>query len=435
VKRAVLLVLGVLVLLLGLALVAAGGGVAALLGQKESISTQPARMSGAGVALVAEHIRVDESNVPIPQGVGTFTLTVTAPDGRQMFAGTAAPDDLDGYLTGAPYDVVVDLASGGKATTRPVPGTQQPAPPAGQPFWIVQSSGTTAAISSDLEPGTALVVMNSDATPGVTADVVVTYRVRGAWTAAWIAVGAGVVLILLSFLFFWRARVARRRRDARRAEAAAAAAPAAPISATTVLPTEAPAAPAVPEVPAWAAAPVALSGAELAGPPTGGLVVERSADGAEAVVSASEPPPAAPPEPEAGWYPGAAPAAAAAAAAAAVVVGAEQQADVETAATAAGDGDDEVAEAVPADDVAPDEVPQDEAAGEQAAPGPQASDDAVDTWHDETRPVPVVAPGASGSVEVAPAADGAASDTAVYDELASWFRDEPGTAPGGDERG
>ncbi|HET7902370.1 MAG TPA: hypothetical protein VFL59_14400, partial [Candidatus Nanopelagicales bacterium] len=121
-KRVVLILLGVLCLLLGIAVAAAGAGVAALLGQDESIATQPARMSGSGVALVAEHIRVDESNVPIPEGVGTLTLSVTSPDGRQLFVGTATPAALDDYLTGAPYDVVVDLASGGKATTRPVPG-------------------------------------------------------------------------------------------------------------------------------------------------------------------------------------------------------------------------------------------------------------------------------------------------------------------------
>ena len=221
-KRAVLILLGVLSLLLGLALVAGGGAVAALLGQKESVSTQPARMTGTGVALVAERIRVDESSIPVPEGLGTLTLSVTAPDGRSMFAGTATPDDLDTYLTGAPYDVVVDLSSGGKATTRPVPGTQQPAPPAGQSFWIAQSSGSKAVISSSLDPGSALVVMNSDAAAGVTADVVVTYRVAGSWVASWVAVGTGVALLLLSWLFFWRARVARRRRDERRAAAGTA---------------------------------------------------------------------------------------------------------------------------------------------------------------------------------------------------------------------
>lgn len=434
-KRAVLIVLGVLSLLLGLALVAGGGAVAALLGQKESISTQPARMTGTGVALVAEQIRVDESSIPVPDGVGTLTLSVTAPDGRSMFAGTAKPDDLDTYLTGAPYDVVVDLASGGKATTRPVPGTQQPAPPAAQPFWIAQSSGAKAVISSALDPGTALVVMNSDAAAGVSADVVVTYRVAGAWVGSWIAVGTGVVLLLLAWLFFWRARVARRRRDEQRAAASAAApaAPAAePVGGLTILPGE-PAPPAAPDVPAWAAAPVALSGAELAGPPTGGLVVEHSADGAEAVVSASEPPPAAPPPPEAGWYPGAAPVAAAgvAAAVAAAATGDDAEphaptAEVPGAEASAADVSADAEAADPAaaaggTDVAPaDEVNAAAEAGEATEPG--TSDDAVDTWHDETRPVPVVPAAAPGSIEVPPVQ----ADEAVYDELSSWFRDQPG---------
>ena len=427
-KRAVLIVLGVLSLLLGLALVAGGGAVAALLGQKESISTQPARMSGAGVALVAEQIRVDESSIPVPEGVGTLTLSVTAPDGGSMFAGTAKPDDLDTYLVGAPYDVVVDLASGGKATTRPVPGTQQPAPPAGQTFWIDQSSGAKAVISSSLDPGTALVVMNSDASAGVSADVVVTYRVAGAWVGSWIAVGAGVLLLLLAWLFFWRARVARRRRDAERAATAAAtAAPAAePVGGLTILPGE-PAPAATPDVPAWAAAPVALSGAELAGPPTGGLVVEPSADGADAVVAASEPPPAAPPPPEAGWYPGAAPVAAAAAATAAVVADGSGEQPEDTGPADETPAEGETAEGETADgETADGASPAAPTADDAGTAEPHTSDDAVDTWHDETRPVPVVPAVAPDAVEVAPLPP----DEAVIDGLSSWFRDEPGGGAG-----
>ena len=58
---------------------------------------------------------------------------------------------------------------------------------------------------------------------------------------------------------------------------------------------------------------------------------------------------------------------------------------------------------------------------------PQASDDAVDTWHDETRPVPVVPAEPSAAVEV-PAAP---VDEAVIDGLSSWFRDEPGARSDG----
>ncbi|HET7900450.1 MAG TPA: hypothetical protein VFL59_04630, partial [Candidatus Nanopelagicales bacterium] len=339
---------------------------------------------------------------------------VTSPDGRQLFVGTATPAALDDYLTGAPYDVVVDLASGGKATTRPVPGTQQPARPEGQTFWRERSVGSTASISSALDPGTALVVMNADARPGVDSDVVVTYRVPGAWTAAWVAVGAGVLLIVASVLFFWRARVARRRRDERRAqEAAAAATAAAPVSATTVLPAD-PAADATASVPAWAAAPVALSGDELAGPPTGGLVVE-SVDGAEAVVSAAEAPNAAPAPPEAGWYPGAGPAGTAALAVAA---------DDSAAATPEPAADDATAPDAGSD-------PEPAREPDPAAPAdPSTADDSVDTWHDETRPVPLVPAPEPEGVAVAAVADPSSSphDEAVYDELGAWFREEPGSS-------
>jgi hypothetical protein len=53
------------------------------------------------------------------------------------------------------------------------------------------------------------------------------------------------------------------------------------------------------------------------------------------------------------------------------------------------------------------------------------ADDLVDTWHDETRPVPTVVAPAPAAPEQAPGAD------PIYDELSSWFRDDPadGTAP------
>ena len=127
-KRALLIVLGVLLLLGGLALTGAGAALAALVGPDDSISTAPARATGSGVALVAEDITVDESNVPIPSGVGTLSLQVSAPDHRAMFVGTATSANVDTYLTGAPYDVVVELTSGETAKTRRVPGTQQPTP-------------------------------------------------------------------------------------------------------------------------------------------------------------------------------------------------------------------------------------------------------------------------------------------------------------------
>jgi hypothetical protein len=290
-----------------------------------------------------------------------------------MFAGTASPDDLDTYLTGAPYDVVVDLTSGSAARTRHVPGTQQPPPPAGQTFWVTQSEGAAPSISTALGPGDALVVLNADASPGVHADVVVTYSLAKAWTGAWIAVGTGVVAVLLAVLAFWRASVARRRREAAKAAESAAAATALTAAAApaTVLP-DAPLAAEPTPVPAWAAAaPGSLGGDELSGPPTGSLVVDPASDGSAAVVAATIAPERTSAEPEAGWYP--------------VATSDAEAHDIPS-------GDEE---AVAADS---DDTPE---------PPASSSPDAPDAADDPS--------GASAQ---------GSTDDPVYDELSSWFRDD-----------
>ncbi len=266
-KRGVLIGLGTLCLLVGLVLVAGGAAVAAIFGSDGAIASLPARVHGVGVALVAENITVDESSMPMPEGIGTLTLTVTAPDRRQMFIGSAHPADVDAYLTGAPYDVVVDLTAGTSARTRPVPGTQQPPPPAGRTFWINQSTAASASLTARLQTASALVVMNADGSPGVTADVVATFRIAGAWTAAWTAVGTGALALILSGVAFWRARVARRRAVVERVSATSAAeAGAAGSTAATVLPGVVP------------TAPVSTTDGEGTGQVTDGLAVP-AADG------------------------------------------------------------------------------------------------------------------------------------------------------------
>ena len=176
------------------------------------------------------------SSLPVPDGVGTLTLTVTARDGRAMFVGSAATKDVDTYLTGAPYDVVVDLSAGAKATTRKVPGSQQPQPPGSQAFWAAQSSGAPASLSAHVIPGQSLVVTNADAVPVIDADLVVTLSVPGTWRYAWVAVAIGVLLVLVAVLAFWRAVVAGRRRKEAALAGPVAGPDAAPGLAPTILP-------------------------------------------------------------------------------------------------------------------------------------------------------------------------------------------------------
>ncbi len=410
-KRAIYLLLGIVALLLGVVLIAGGATVASVFGSDDSISTAPARVDGTGVALVTENLRIDASSVTLPRGVGTLTLSVKAPDGRAMFAGTASPDDLDTYLTGAPYDVVVDLTSGSAARTRHVPGTQQPPPPAGQSFWVTQSEGTAPSISTALGPGDALVVLNADASPGVHADVVVTYSLAKAWAGAWTAVGMGVLLVLLSILAFWRARVAKRHRAAAKAAAAAAAATA--VTAATAPGTVLPDAPLTAEpvaVPAWAAtAPGSFEGDELSGPPTGSLVVDPSSDGTGVVVAttlaASEQTSA---EPEAGWYP--------AAAEGEAVTPADDMAVDETV-------DETVDEEAVDDETVDEEAVDDETVDDETADDETADDETADEESVDEGPRDV-ATAAVVTDSTDSAGDDTAADDPMYEELSSWFRDD-----------
>ena len=238
-KRGVLITLGIVLLLLGVSLVAAGAAVATLLGPSGAVVSSPAKVSGTGVAIVADDVTVDAGKLPVPSGVGDLTFSVRSTTGTSVFVGAATPAQIDSYLAGAPYDVVVDLGAGRQATTRKVPGTQQPQPPASQAFWAMQATGAPATFRS-VPAGTSLVIANADAHAGISAEVTARLTVRNAWTGAWIAVGVGALSLVLAIVSLWRARVARRRTTGAELSAATGTESMPTLTAATVLPAAVP---------------------------------------------------------------------------------------------------------------------------------------------------------------------------------------------------
>jgi len=212
VGRAFLVFAAVVSALLGLVLLLAAGVVGLAFGPDGTLATSPTLVHSDGVAVLLDDLQVRADSVPVPEGIGALTLKATSPDGAAVFLGAGPRADVDTYLTGAPYSVVVDgLPAGGTATTRDVPGTQQPPIPAPQAFWGSASEGATARIPARVDDGTTVVVMAADAHPGVTVLVSASLVVDRAWPAALIAAGAGVVLLVLCVLLIV---LARRRRPA-----------------------------------------------------------------------------------------------------------------------------------------------------------------------------------------------------------------------------
>jgi hypothetical protein len=117
--------------------------------------------------------------------------------------GEASPALLDEYLAGAPYDAVVSL---GPVRTSPVPGTQQPPPPTSVEIWARSATGDPARLALPTTSGTSLALMRVDARPGVEVAVAVLLRLPGSWTAGWVLLAVGVVLLALAVLAFVRSR-------------------------------------------------------------------------------------------------------------------------------------------------------------------------------------------------------------------------------------
>jgi hypothetical protein len=187
------------------AVVAFGGAAAMLLvvGSDEAIESPVVRARSDGVALVVDDLRA-EADLLAPAGVGSLQLVVRG-DGP-VFVGEASPALLDEYLAGAPYDAIVSL---GPVRTSPVPGTQQPPPPTSVEIWARSATGDPARLELPTTSGTSLVLMRVDARPGVEVAVAVLLRLPGSWTAGWVLLAVGVLLLALAVLAFVRSRRSR----------------------------------------------------------------------------------------------------------------------------------------------------------------------------------------------------------------------------------
>ena len=164
--RVLLVALGAVGALLGLALAAAGVVLLVLTGRDTTFGGAEAALSTDRYALVTEAAGL---------GGGGIDATVRVrvrpnPGGGPVFVGVAPAADVDRYLAGADYDELVDVRlSPLRATLVPSDGTRAPLPPADGPRWTVSASGAgEQTIDVPVrDGGQRLVIMNADAAAGL----------------------------------------------------------------------------------------------------------------------------------------------------------------------------------------------------------------------------------------------------------------------------
>jgi hypothetical protein len=209
--RVVLVVLGSIAVLLGAALLAGGG---ALLWADQTqrdddgfLSTPTELFSSSSYAIVSEPIDLVEADAGDWLWEDVLGDVRVRASGGDLFVGVGPTREIDGYLRGVEYDRLTDVNYDPFSADYEREAGDAPArPPGDEEFWVEITSGSgEQTLTWNAEPGNwSVVVMNSDASRGIAADVSV--GAEASWIV-WVAIGvlvAGALFLLggAAMIFF-----------------------------------------------------------------------------------------------------------------------------------------------------------------------------------------------------------------------------------------
>ncbi|WP_082634284.1 DUF4389 domain-containing protein [Arthrobacter alpinus] len=174
----------------------------------------------------------------IPFNLGSIRLSAeSAAPGGQVFIGIGPKAEVESYLNGVHRTVITGVQTQPfRVSYSDVPGQGTPELPGKQIFWAAQASGTGAQhVTMDLRSGAwVLVIMNADASPGVTVNMAAGFHSElfGAITPALLTGGVAALIIGAGLVALGAVGMGRRVPSSRQP------APGNPVTADGVSPTE-----------------------------------------------------------------------------------------------------------------------------------------------------------------------------------------------------
>jgi hypothetical protein len=181
------------ILLVGLVLVIAGVTAMIVVGPDDTVNTGAHRLSTQTFAIT--------SSPRLLQFYGpTLRVGARSTTGRPVFVGVAGQADADSYLAKAPREVVdrfrVPWAPHARTVDRG--GTARPVKPGGLDFWIVSATGKgERTVTWPIANGPyTIVVMNADASRGVSAQVKLGLQIAYAFVTSVVVAVVGLLLIV-----------------------------------------------------------------------------------------------------------------------------------------------------------------------------------------------------------------------------------------------
>jgi len=213
--RILLGVLGVVGLVVAASLLFGGGSLLVLESELTDetgfIESAPLGVEADGYAVVAGPAQIDLApDLPVELGeIASLRIRATSTDpSRGLFVGVAEAAAVDAYLGGVPYAFVENLDADSFALTYRVDASGElPGPPGEGAFWTASTQGMgTQELEWEVEAGqVAFVIMNEDATDGVSFEAVVGVRIpllrpiaKGLLVGGGAALAVGTILLVLA---------------------------------------------------------------------------------------------------------------------------------------------------------------------------------------------------------------------------------------------
>jgi len=210
--KIVLLVFGIIVLLISLVLLLAGGGLMwaeKALRDSQGFYTTPAiQLEKDSHAIVTEPANIDFGGdwewlswlgVRDPGDFLSIKIEGSSNDPKkQIFIGVAEVEDLKAYLEDVEYDEVSDFRiRRASLDYTNHPGTSEPPAPTNQAFWTASAYGTgTQSLEWGIEEGTySVALMNEDGSRGLSLSASVGVKVPP------VVGGIGVALLVVGLVF------------------------------------------------------------------------------------------------------------------------------------------------------------------------------------------------------------------------------------------
>ena len=209
-----MLVFGILFSMLGVGLLFGGiatSWVNALQNDGGYLTSPRERFAADSTAIVsarADGIRGDTYPGPLPFDVGSIRIVAeSANPGKDVFVGIAPRQDVDRYLSGSNYSELRDVEFRPfRPEYRELQGTTQPSAPGAQTFWVASAAGSGERnLDWKIAAGDwSVVVMNADASPGISADLQAGFRSElfGPIAAGLLAAGAILLILGVPLLIF-----------------------------------------------------------------------------------------------------------------------------------------------------------------------------------------------------------------------------------------